>query len=170
MTSCNTCIAYQCLDWTVGSQSNQARESAFKARSGEDVHFGVGSYGNDQTRAGLCYRISSTSFEKDLIVQAINQGADTDAKDFDLQTGDGGFGLYNGCASGSPTIIGSSVPMYDGNSSQWGSNDNAILYGGWRAVDQCNQLPAYPHCNPGMAQDSLRDLCKWSIINGYRGN
>ena len=69
MNSCLTCASYQCIDWTVGSTMNQAREKSFKQRTGVDVYFGVGSYGNDQTRAGLCYRVTVTGVQTDLIVQ-----------------------------------------------------------------------------------------------------
>lgn len=71
---CSTCIAYQCLDWTIGSKTNAKREAAFKARTKQDVYFGVGSYGNNITRAGYCYRLTVTNVAKDIIVQVVNQG------------------------------------------------------------------------------------------------
>jgi len=72
--TCNTCMAYQCLDWTVGSRTNAQREAAFRARTGQDVYFGVGSYGDNMTRAGYCYRLTVTNVLKDIIVQVVNQG------------------------------------------------------------------------------------------------
>ncbi len=36
----------------------KAREATFLNRTGLNVHFGVGSYSNDPTRGGNCYRIS----------------------------------------------------------------------------------------------------------------
>lgn len=117
-TDCSTCISYQCLDWTIGSTSNSKREASFKARTKQDVYFGVGSYGNNITRAGYCYRLTATNVAKDIIVQVVHQGAyqlvncnslyshvytlmhlitGADVRDgnFDLITADGGFGLFD---------------------------------------------------------------------------
>lgn len=41
-SSCNTCLAYQCLDWLPGSQDMRMREQSFYNTSGESVYFGVG--------------------------------------------------------------------------------------------------------------------------------
>ena len=56
--TCDTCLSYQCLDWTAGSAAMQKREASFAANSGIQVYFAVGSYSNDPTRAGLCYRLN----------------------------------------------------------------------------------------------------------------
>ena len=53
--------------------------------------------------------------------QVVNQGGDVPDGNFDLQMGDGGFGIYNACVSD-----GTSVPQFDGSASQWGNQ-----YGGW---------------------------------------
>ena len=154
---CSQCIAYQCIDWTAGSVGMKNREATYTSRTGDTVYFGVGSYGNDQTRAGKCYRISATNLDRDLIVQSINQGADVPNANFDLQVGDGGFGLNNACTVGT-----TSTPQFDGAASQWGA-----IYGGWTDITGCDNLPQYPHCgsNP---QDNMRDLCKWSFNKVFR--
>ena len=130
----------------------QAREKAFFAATGEKVYFGVGSYGNDQTRAGLCYRITASGVDRDLIVQVVNQGGDVPDGNFDLQVGDGGYGVFDACVAD-----GTTVPQFDGAGSQWGA-----IYGGWSDEASCANLPAYPHCGSNPA-DSMQDLCRWSF-------
>ena len=68
-------MSYQCIDWTVGSNGNAVRQIAFKQRTGNSVLFGVGSYGNNITRAGYCYRLTVSGVFQDLIVQVVNQGS-----------------------------------------------------------------------------------------------
>lgn len=86
-------------------------------------------------------------------------GGDVPDGNFDLQMGDGGFGLFNGCV-----YPGTTVPQFDGSVSQWGSE-----YGGW-PYDECSNLPAYPHCNSESALDSLQELCRYSFSQGFRYN
>ena len=74
----------------------KAREQSYFDRTGDSVYFGVGSYGNDQTRAGNCYRVTAGSVDRDLIVQVVNQGGDVPDGNFDLQVGDGGYGAFDG--------------------------------------------------------------------------
>ena len=157
VTTCNNCVAYQCIDWTTGSQANQQREEAFLRRTGQDVYFGVGSYGNIQSRGGLCYRITVTSVKKDLLVQVINQGADVPDGNFDLMLGAGGFGLYDSCSS-----AGTSIPMYNAPSDAWGE-----LLGGIHNRSRCVDLPSYPICGTTPA-DNMQDLCSWSFEEGLR--
>lgn len=130
----------------------------------------MGSYGNNQTRAGLCYRISAPTFPKDLILQVTNNGGDVQPNDVDLLTIDGGFGLFNGCTASTSTVIGTSMPMFSATTSQWGATDTAAEYGGWTSPDQCSNLPAAPTCNTYLAQDNLPDLCRWSFANGFKAN
>jgi len=134
-----------------------SRAAAFKQLTGNDVIFGVGSYGNDQTRAGKCYRITTRVGFKDLIVQVVNQGGDVANGNFDLQVGDGGFGLYNACTNDF-----TAVPQYAGSSSQWGNT-----YGGQDTLAQCSNLPKYPYCSTSGA-DNLQDLCAFSFNNNLR--
>jgi hypothetical protein len=141
---CSQCASYQCIDWSVGSKLMTQRESSFKSSSKLDVYLGVGSYGNNNARAGKCYRLSVNGVAKDLIVQAVNQGGDVPDGNFDLQMGDGGFGIYNGCSSG-----GTSVPQYPGSDSQWGNK-----YGGWYSESDCSKLPDKPVCSSS-SMDSL---------------
>eukprot|EP01037_Dinobryon_pediforme_P019030 gene19030-19376_t len=126
-------------------------------RTGQNVYFGVGSYGNIQSRGGLCYRITVSSVAKDLLVQVVNQGADVPDGNFDLMVADGGFGLYDSC---SPD--GSTVPMYNAPATVWGE-----LLGGVQNHTQCNNLPVYPICGTTPA-DNLQDLCHWSFNAGLR--
>lgn len=135
----------------------QQREASFLAATGQSVYFGVGSYGNNQTRAGLCYRITVASADRDLIVQVVNQGGDVPDGNFDLQVGDGGFGLNGACVQ-------SNLPQFAGDASVWGA-----VYGGVDTVDRCAALPDYPICSP-KGPDSMRDLCSWSFNKGLRSN
>ena len=50
------------------------RQSAFQQRTKQDVFFGVGSYGNNEARAGNCYRLTVSGVVKDIVVQVVNQG------------------------------------------------------------------------------------------------
>lgn len=119
IANCGTCVAYQCMDWTVGSKLNAQRQAAFLQQTGQDVYFGVGSYGgayqNDPTKGGICYRISTTTIKKDIIVQVVNYGGDVPPGNFDLQVADGGFGIYDACTSS-----GTKMPQFNGSISLWG--------------------------------------------------
>jgi len=161
ISTCKQCLAYQCIDWTVGSVAMQAREAQFLNRTGQKVHFGVGSYSNEAERAGKCYRISVQGVLLDLIVQNINQGATAADGNFELMMGAGGFAGNQACIAGS----GADVPLYPGNASMWGPNYG--FSGGPTSYFKCDSLPRYPICgvNP---QDDLRDLCKWSFSKGMR--
>ena len=90
ISSCATCVSYQCIDWTFGSAANTVRESAFYQETKERVYFGVGSYSSANTDpGGLCYRITASSLDRDLIVQIVNSGGDVPNGNVDLQTGEG---------------------------------------------------------------------------------
>ena len=45
------------------------REQDFLRETNESVTFAVGSFGNDNSRAGLCYRIKSDQATQDIIAQ-----------------------------------------------------------------------------------------------------
>eukprot|EP01038_Epipyxis_sp_PR26KG_P013164 gene13164-17637_t len=158
ITSCAQCSSYQCIDWTVGSNAMQQREASYKSRTNDNVYFAVGSYGNDQTRAGLCYRLTTADISKDIIFQVINQGGDVLGDNFDIQTGAGGFGVHNACAGTSMN------PQFGGSINDWGDTYGGVTYKGG-----CSKLPAYPLCavNPS---DSMQDLCVWSFNNNFRKN
>jgi hypothetical protein len=143
----------------LGSLSNQALEKKFNSRTNDVVYLGVGSFGNDATRAGKCYRITADGVVRDLIVQVINQGGDVPNGNFDLLMGDGGFGIYNACSDDS-----TSVSQFDGPGSLWG-----VTYGGWDVRAGCDKLPKYPHCG-NSPQDNMQELCRWSFDNNFRTN
>jgi len=115
ISSWSTCVSYQCIDWTVGSSANAAREADFLATTGQSVYFGVGSYSGVSNSGGLCYRIKTNSIDRDLIVQIVNSGTDVVSGNVDVQIGDGGFGLYSAC-----TIDSTKMPQFDGLASVWG--------------------------------------------------
>lgn len=116
ISSCETCVSYQCIDWTFGSVANTARESSFYQRTNEKVYFGVASYSSANTDpGGLCYRITASRLDRDLIVQIVNSGSDVPNGNVDLQTGDGGFGYYDAC-----TQEGTKMPQFSGTADVWG--------------------------------------------------
>ena len=49
------------------------QQDLFKTRTGDDVFFGVGSFGSNKARAGLCYRVSKYQVPKDIIIQVIDK-------------------------------------------------------------------------------------------------
>jgi len=172
---------FACMDWTFGSQKLKKQEEAFKERTGEDVWFGVGTFGTgDDAQMGLgnCYRLvvketvcgnrmAGRDLEKNIIAQSVNTGHDVANIQFDLQMGNGGTGAFNNCA-------GKGTSMFPGpfDQSIWGAQ-----YGGcdYRDSSQgspsCDDLPPLPQ-QPGpmeAAGDNLVDLCKWSFDMGVRG-
>jgi len=164
-----TNYAYGCLDWSFQSKRMQQAEDDFRERTGNNVYFGIGSYGNikdQKENLGKCYRITASNVDKDLIVQNINSGVDVDGTQFDLQMGAGGFGLYNACASDNENDL---YSMFSGKRSSWGE-----IYGGINNRKQCDDLPEYPRLyglyekNPSQEIDSLRDLCKVGFDKNVR--
>jgi hypothetical protein len=154
---------FACMDWTFGSVSMRNAESEFKTRTGDDVFFGVGTYGVDTSvdpikGLGACYRLKVNTMAKEMIVQSINTGSDVWGNQFDLQVGDGGFGAFDSCA-------GASGSMFPGDYSAWGK-----MYGGADSKAECSKLPAYPNDATAMkaAGDSLVDLCEYSFDKGAR--
>ena len=115
ISTCATCVAYQCIDWTLGSAANAAREADYFAQTGDSVYFGVGSYSNRTSYAGLCLRVSSASIDRDLIVQIVDQGYGLDSGNINLQVGDGGFGGTDAC-----TIESTTMPQFAGPGTNWG--------------------------------------------------
>jgi len=148
-------LTFACMDWSFGSTAMTAAEASFKAASGEDVYFGVGTFGTDndtQHGLGACYRLNVKGVDKDIIAQSINTGHDVDGNQFDLQMGAGGAGEFNTCAGGDRS-------MYAGEVSAWG-----CTYGGVDNISACAGLPEYPR-TPGPMQaagDSLPKLCEAS--------
>jgi hypothetical protein len=157
--------AYMCMDWTAGSSHLTKAEKDFKASYGQDVYFGVGTDGCSQTgNMGGCYRITyaeagtdTPNQPKDIIVQAVNSGADVHCPQFDLQVGVGGTGAFNNCH-------GSDVSMFEGN-------DFGEEYGGWKNKADCSKSPKYPKSEAAAiaAGDNLIDLCELSFDRNFRG-
>ena len=147
-------ITFACMDWTFGSMAMRRAETSFKARTGEDVFFGVGTYGNAEDPLhglGACYRLSVEGVTKDIIAQSINTGHDVAATQFDLQIGAGGAGAFNTCA-------GDDRSMFPGGRGVWGCQ-----YGGVDNRSACAKLPKYPRDDGAMrsAGDSLPAMCEY---------
>ena len=115
IASCAACVAYQCIDWSIGSAANTAREAEYFAQTGDSVYFGVASYSNVTTSAGLCYRVTSPSIDRDLIVQIVDMGYGVNNGNINLQMADGGFGPSDAC-----TIESTSMPQFTGSAAVWG--------------------------------------------------
>ena len=148
-----TFAAYGCVDWSFQSKRMQQAEKEFFDKTGQDVYFGVGTFGSQQDKdnLGQCLRITVEGVDKDLIVQAVNTGGDVFNNQFDLQMGDGGFGAFNSCAGDAATS------MYSGSKDNWGK-----IYGGWDNPEDCAKLPKYPTLwenDPPAWIDNLQDLC-----------
>lgn len=96
----------------------------------------------------------------------VNQGSDVHEGSFDLQMGDGGFGIFDACVAPD-----TSVPMYPGDATVWN-----YRYGGASAVSECSGLPAYPICATTLAKKSpliienLTQLCQTSFYLNLRTN
>lgn len=154
---------FACMDWTFGSVSMRAAETSFGKRTGEDVFFGVGTFGTgDDAQRGLgaCYRIEVDGMDKDLLVQSINTGSDVSGFQFDLMIGDGGAGAYDSCAGGDSS-------MFPGpyNTDTWGK-----IYGGFDNREQCKNLPEFPKDASKMKKigDDLITLCEYGFDHGAR--
>ena len=154
-------ITFACMDWTAGSTAMGKAEAAFKARTGEDVILGVGTFGtgdDPQSGLGACYRMKVEGVAKDILAQSINTGHDVAGNQFDLMIGAGGAGAFNTCA-------GSANSMYPGSTDAWGCQ-----YGGVDSRDACSALPEYPRDADAMkaAGDSLSKLCEFGWDNNLR--
>lgn len=162
----NNACAYACLDWTLGSAQMQQAEEAFKARTGQDVHFGVGTLmaeGDEvgtNKHLGRCFRLTFMDGQKDIIAQAVNTGYDmSNPNQFDIQMGAGGMGAFNACAGEANTS------MYPGSKSVWGA-----IYGGIQNEEECSNLPPYPAVvSTNSSVNNLQLLCQYGFINKYRG-
>lgn len=117
--------AYACVDWSVGSMLWQNQECRYAERTGENVTFAVGSYGNTNDEMGKCFRIELTSGTI-FIAQIVNTGGDVHNGYFDLQQMGGGIGLCNaltntteGFTDGAPDGY-ARWPMFAGDNGPWG--------------------------------------------------
>lgn len=162
----NNSCAYACMDWTLGSTQMEQAEQNFKNKTGQDVHFGVGTFmgegdqvGTDK-HLGSCFRLVFSDGQKDLIAQVVNTGYDmNNPNQFDLQMGAGGMGAFNACVGDL------NISMYSGSKSQWG-----LVYGGIQNEVDCSNLPKYPMVVSSNGQtNDLQMLCKYGFDNKYRG-
>jgi len=154
-------MAYACMDWTFGSHAMRKAEEAFNARTGNNVYFGIGTYGtgtDPQRGLGACYKIHAEGLDRALLVQSVNTGSDVAGNQFDLQIGDGGAGAYNTCA-------GADGAMYPGTVDPWGKQ-----YGGVDNRADCTGLPPYPKQADPMkvAGDDLISLCQYGFDKKVR--
>jgi len=152
---------FACIDWTFGSSALRAAEGKFRSVSGQDVYFGVGTYGtaDDKQRGlGACYRLKVEGMDKDIIAQSINTGWDVHGNQFDLQIAAGGTGAFNNCA-------GKEGSMFPGGKGAWG-----CTYGGVDSMNECRNLPGKPRQGRAMQQagDSLVALCEYSWLKKVR--
>ena len=115
IASCATCVAYQCIDWDVGSAANAVREAEYFSQTNDSVYFGVASYSNSSSSGGLCFRVSSPSIDRDVIVQIVDQGFGVDSGNINIQVADGGFGQADAC-----TVESTTMPQFLGPASLWG--------------------------------------------------
>ena len=95
------------MDWTFGSQVMLAAETAFNMRENQDVYFGISTYGTNDGQRGLgdCFRLTTDTMDKDVIIHSVNTGSDVSGNKFDLQVG-AGDDLQKLCNGGSnPTLV-----------------------------------------------------------------
>jgi hypothetical protein len=153
-------LAYACMDWNVGSAAMVSAQ--VKASMNGTHFFGVGSFGGDGTNMGKCYEVSLSNVQQKGLFQVINQGGDVSTNQFDLQMGDGGFGLFDGCAA--PTSKGA-TPMFAGSKADFGTQ-----YGGWTSKADCAKLPSKPQTLATLpsGEPSLNRLCELSFELGVR--
>lgn len=76
---------HMCVDWSFGSQRMALAQLNYKQRTGEDVLFGMGSYGGpDDENMGKCYKFTTDTADVPFIAQVTNQGVDIEANQFDM--------------------------------------------------------------------------------------
>eukprot|EP01065_Artemidia_motanka_P030078 TRINITY_DN360_c0_g1_i2.p1 TRINITY_DN360_c0_g1~~TRINITY_DN360_c0_g1_i2.p1 ORF type:complete len:348 (+),score=92.98 TRINITY_DN360_c0_g1_i2:63-1106(+) len=154
-------VTFACMDWTFGSQAMLRAEQSFNKRAGDNVYFGIGTFGTSDAQRGLgaCFRLKVDTVDREIIAQSVNTGSDVSGNQFDLQVGDGGAGAFNNCAGGAGS-------MFPGSYDAWGKQ-----YGGVDNREQCAGLPKYPQSAGPMkaAGDDLVSLCQYSFDKKVRG-
>eukprot|EP01035_Chromulina_nebulosa_P014268 gene14268-18900_t len=131
------------------------REQDFLRETNESVTFAVGSFGNDNSRAGLCYRIKTEQATQDVIAQVISLGSNSN--NFNIMLGAGGLGAEDSCLLGFEEANGPTAPMFYGEPPNWGNFDGGITDKG-----SCVSANAYPVCRPN-APDNMQALCEVSF-------
>jgi hypothetical protein len=153
-------VAYACMDWSVGSGAMLGAAAA--AGMNETHFFGVGSFGTGATNMGKCYEVAVQGAPKKALLQVVNQGGDVSSGQFDLQMGDGGVGLFDGCVA--PTTSGQPA-IYAGDASAFGKQ-----YGGWASKADCAKLPSVPQARSQLpaGEPTLNRLCELGFELGAR--
>jgi len=61
---------FACIDWTFGSKRMVAAETSFNAKYGDNVYFGIGTYGSTDAMLGIgtCLRMKVKGVDRDLIL------------------------------------------------------------------------------------------------------
>lgn len=158
---------YACVDWSVGSQLWITQQSVYKTRTGEDVVFGVGTFGSQNSDMGKCFRLEVEGMSSPLIVQSVNTGSDVSSGQFDLQQMAGGVGLCNALTSSTTFADGESTsgsalfPMFSGDNTVWGPKRD----GGFSDESGCDAIPMYPDGTAAVSsfpngESDLRTMCK----------
>lgn len=169
--------AYACVDWSVGSKLWTTQQAAYKTRTGEDVIFGVGTFGSQKSDLGKCFRLEVEGLTSHLIVQSINTGGDVSSGQFDLQQMAGGVGLCNALTSFTAFADGQSsagsarFPQFSGDNTVWGPKRD----GGFSDVSGCDAIPMYPDgiaavSNFANGESDLRSMCKAAFELKTRNN
>lgn len=155
---CDTCVAYSCIDWTIGSEGMKAAERDLKDYENVDVQLAVGSYGYSLENAGKCFRLSRDNSNHDIIMQVITTSeTEEDGHNVEIQVADGGLDYETEACSRQGTFL----PMWLGGEVNWGEPLN-----GWTTKEQCEELPEYPICGRSKL-DNLREMCEWSIDQNF---
>jgi hypothetical protein len=155
---CDTCVAYSCIDWTIGSEGMNNAEKDLQDYERTDVQLAVGSYGFTMENAGKCFRVSRDNSNRDIIMQVISTSETIeDQHDVFVQVADGGLEYETEAC----TRQGSFLPMWLGGEVDWGEPIN-----GWDTKEECQNLPEYPICGRSK-RDNLQEMCEWSIDHNY---
>lgn len=76
---------YMCVDWSFGSGKMTLAQSEYLLDSGEDVFFGVGSYGSiPNSNIGKCYKFNLNGVTKPIIAQVTNSASHIENNQFEM--------------------------------------------------------------------------------------
>lgn len=132
-----------------------------------ETFFVVGSYGPGGN-LGKCYEFTKFGSFWTFVGQVVNEGTDIKDGQFDMQTGAGGFGIFNGCTRDSemPTTKSGSLPMFNEDASAFGEE-----FGGIQSVEECSMAPDFPATgSPPPGEPTVKELCRrsydWGARNG----
>lgn len=122
---------------------------------------------------GKCFALTIEGAAKKGLFQVVNTGDDVATFQFDVQTGDGGVGLFNGCVA---PVVSQSPGMFAGfinwtaqpagfYDPTWGKQ-----YGGVNDVSGCANLPPVPQVDSSArpSGETLVTLCEAGFQLGVR--